>query len=62
MITEFKDFRKSTGMNQKQISEFFGISYSTIQNWENGYRNCPKYLLELMKYKFENEKAKNGQD
>lgn len=53
--TEFKEFRKSTKMNQAQFSNYYNIPYSTIQNWENGYRKCPTYLLELMKYKFIND-------
>ena len=51
-----KEFRTYTKMTQKQFSEYFGISHRTIQNWEGGQRGCPQYLLELMIYKFENEK------
>lgn len=54
----FKDFRAGTGMNLTQFSKYFGIPYRTVQNWESGVRSCPEYLLELMKYKFNNEKSK----
>lgn len=50
-----KELRTATGMSQRAFGEYFGISYRTIQNWEGGQRNCPTYLLELMKYKLEKE-------
>ena len=51
-----KELRTATGMTQKQFGEYFGIPHRTIQNWEGGQRECPKYLLELMIYKLKNEK------
>ena len=51
-----KELRTATGMTQKQFGEYFGIPHRTIQNWEGGQRECPRYLLELMIYKLENEK------
>lgn len=56
----FKEIRQASGMNQKQFSEYFGIPYRTIQHWDQGTRQCPKYLLELIQYKLENEKKKEG--
>lgn len=47
-------------MNQTQFSEYFGIPYRTIQNWELGTRQCPEYLLNLIQYKLDNEKKKEG--
>lgn len=38
-------------MSRKEFSEYFGIPYRTVQNWELGYRRCPVYLRELMKMK-----------
>lgn len=52
----FKDLRQRSGMSQKRFSEYFGIPYPTIQNWDLGRRNCPEYLLKLMEYKLKNEK------
>lgn len=51
----FKEIRQASGMNIKQFSEYFGIPYRTIQHWEQGTRQCPKYLLELMQYKLDTE-------
>lgn len=51
-----KELRIQSGMNIKQFSEYFGIPYRTIQNWEGGQRSCPEYLLDLIEYKLKNEK------
>ena len=48
--------RKGTGMNRRQFSEYFGIPYRTVQDWELGNRTMPEYLLRLMCYKVEMEK------
>ena len=50
-----KELRAQTGMTRKQFVEYFGIPYRTIQDWELGNRKCPDYLLDLMRYKLENE-------
>ena len=52
----FKELRERSGMNLTQFSNFFGIPYRTIQNWEAEIRCCPSYLMELMEYKLLNEK------
>ena len=50
-----KELREKTGMTRKEFAEYFGINWRQVQNWEVGARNCPDYLLELMKYKLEKE-------
>ena len=55
---EFKDILQSTGMNPSEFARYFHIPPRTVQHWEAGTRNCPPYLLELMEYKLNNEKAK----
>ena len=52
----FKEIRQASGMNLKQFSEYFGIPYRTIQHWEQGTRQCPEYLLNLIQYKLNIEK------
>ena len=54
-ITTFKEIREQSGMNKTKFAEYFKIPYRTVQNWEAGIRECPPYLLELMKYKLEKE-------
>ena len=51
----FKELREMSGMNKTQFGQYFDIPYRTIQNWESGLRECPKYLLDLMEYKLKNE-------
>ena len=53
---ELIELRKSTGMNKRQFSEYFGIPYRTFQDWELGNRRVPEYLLRLMEYKVKMEK------
>ena len=53
----FKELRQQSGMNLKGFGEYFEIPYRTIQNWENGQRQCPEYLLKLMQYKLEKEQG-----
>ena len=52
--------RNKSGMSRTQFSEYFGIPYRTIQDWELGNRKCPEYLLELMEYKLKKEGVING--
>lgn len=51
----FKELREASGMSRKQFSEYFNIPYRTVQNWELEVRECPSYLMDLMKYKLDNE-------
>lgn len=50
-----KDLRTASGMTQQAFGDYFGIPMRSIQNWEGGQRECPTYLLELMKYKLKKE-------
>lgn len=50
-----KDLRTQTGMSQSQFAKYFNIPPSTLKKWEQGQRQCPVYLLELIEYKLENE-------
>ena len=54
----FKELRERSGMNKTEFASCFNIPYRTVQNWELGLRPCPQYLLELMEYKLNIEKAK----
>ena len=53
-----KELRTKSGMTQQAFGDYFGIPLRSIQNWEGGQRQCPEYLLNLMKYKLEKEKEK----
>jgi DNA-binding transcriptional regulator YiaG len=45
-----------SGMNQTEFAGYFDIPRRTVQNWVLGLRQCPEYLVELMRYKLEKEK------
>ena len=38
-------------MNRREFSDYFGIPYRTIQEWELGNRKMPEYLYRLMEYR-----------
>lgn len=44
-----------TTWTMRQLSDYFGIPYRTVQNWKAGVNECPDYVIELMVYKLEQE-------
>lgn len=48
--------REKTNMTRREFSNYFGIPYRTIENWEFDENLCPKYLYDLIEYKLKNEK------
>ena len=59
---KFKAIREQTGMNRKDFSDWLGIPYRTMQEWELGRRVMPEYVLRLIAYKVANEKQKGRFD
>lgn len=57
-----KMLRIRSGMSQSQFAEYFQIPIDTLQNWEQGRRQCPEYLLNLIEYKLTKEKLIKGFD
>ena len=51
-----KEIRAQSGMNRVEFSQWLGIPYRTMQEWEIGRRLMPDYLLRLIAYKVKNEK------
>jgi DNA-binding transcriptional regulator YiaG len=43
-----KDLRTITGMSRAKFGELYGIPARSIQNWEEGKRNPPEYVLRLL--------------
>lgn len=43
-----KELRTTTGMTQKEFSEYFGIPIRTLQKWETGERTPPDYVVSLI--------------
>ena len=52
---EVKELREKMGMNRREFSDYYGIPYSTVQDWVAEKRELPEYLLRLMKYRAEVE-------
>lgn len=55
---QFKTIREQSGMNRKEFSEWLGIPYRTMQEWELGRRQMPDYVLRLIAYKVKMEKER----
>lgn len=53
---KIKELREKMGMNRREFSEYFGIPYRTVQDWEAEKRELPEYVLSLMWYKAAIEK------
>ena len=52
---EVKELRETMGMNRREFSDYYGIPYRTVQDWEAEKREPPDYLLRLLKYRAEIE-------
>ena len=50
-----KQIRQSTGLSQSKFSEALNIPIRTLQDWEQGLRNCPEYVAELIEYRVVND-------
>ena len=53
---EVRILREAMGMNRREFSDYYGIPYRTVQDWEAEKRQLPEYLLRLMKYRAEIER------
>ena len=53
-----KAIRGKTGMSRKEFSDWLGIPYRTMQEWELGRRAMPEYVLRLLAYRVSNELRK----
>lgn len=51
-----KAMRLEAGMTQKEFAAYFGIPYRTVENWDEGNRKIPEYLLRLMAYRLQMER------
>lgn len=40
--------RKRSGLSQAKFCEKYGIPKRTLENWEQGSRECPDYVLVLL--------------
>lgn len=43
-----KEMRELLGVSQDKFSLMYEIPKRTIENWEQGKRQCPQYVLSLL--------------
>lgn len=46
-----KEIRALTGLSQPQFSEKYHIPLPTLRKWEQGKREPPDYLMELLEFR-----------
>lgn len=55
-MKSIREIRMSTGLSQTEFGKRLGgIPLRTIQNWENGVRVCPDYVVELIAFRVEHD-------
>lgn len=52
---KIKELRQTTGMNQSEFAEYFGVPVRTLQEWEQERRTPPHYVVELMERVWKSE-------
>lgn len=45
--------REKTGLTQVAFGKLLGIPRRTIQNWENGVRKVPPYVVALIAFRLQ---------
>lgn len=50
-----KDLRRMTDLTQSDFASYIGVSKRTVESWEQGRRNCPEYVIQLIWYNLEHE-------
>ena len=46
-----QEIRKLTGLSQSEFCRALNIPAPTIKKWEQGQRECPPYVVELIAYR-----------
>lgn len=49
-----QEIRKSTGLSTSSLHAL-NIPKQTLQNWEQGTRECPAYVVELIAYRVQHD-------
>lgn len=45
-----KEIRAKTGLSQAAFAKRFGIPKRTIENWEGGVNQTPKWVIAMLQY------------
>lgn len=48
MKSKVKELREKYGLTQAMLSKKYGIPKRTIENWEEGSRKPPEYVVNLI--------------
>lgn len=59
MDVSIKDLRNATGLSQTKFADAYHIPVKNIQNWEQGARKPPSYVIYLLKRCVELDKKSN---
>lgn len=51
---DIKYLRAKTGMSRAKFYEAFGVPERTLEDWENGKRTPPAYVVNLLEMAVEN--------
>ena len=54
-MQSIKEIRQSTGLSQGKFCEALNIPKRTLQDWEQGLRQCPQYVADLIAYRVAND-------
>lgn len=54
-MQSIKEIRQSTGLSQGKFCEALNIPAPTLRCWEQGTRECPPYVAELIAYRVVND-------
>lgn len=54
-MSTIKELREQTGLSQSKFAEHFEIPLATLQNWEQGYRKPPAYIITMIEKILKNE-------
>lgn len=55
-ILTIKEIRTQTGLSQSKFAKHLGIPVKTIQSWEQGLRQPPDYIINLIERVLKYEK------
>ena len=47
-VNKILQIRKRSGLSQAKFCEKYEIPKRTLENWEQGSRECPEYLVKLL--------------
>lgn len=55
-----KEARKAVGLSQSEFAGHLEMPVRTLQQWEQGRRNLPDYVLKLILFKLESDGLTKG--